>query len=798
MLGFIDIYNSNSTQVLGLVWLIIYKYQNINKGELLQWVTDKLKPYIAKMGGANVRDFTSSWQSGIALCALVHSMTGDTVIDMNAVMSMDPSERVQLALSKAESALQIPALLEAHDVTDSPVESVIMTYLSSARNKNLHGSIVKERDDATPVRRSSFTRPTNPVSTSTRSDTPQTAKKPPVAPVQSPTVHASAASVQDDSQIAMLKAEIERLEHDELEPRKKKIRDLEAALATKDLELAAKNARISSLESNNNSRDDNDDAVSKKKIKDLEHEVAVQEVELAALTARLSVADSSEGHKHSSAAPCAKCEQLNSRLRTLELDLANKDSDLSQAELQAAGDTAKISKLEQTVSTLKQQLATAEKAKNEAAQSSAGEDASIKVAELEKNVRELQERLSTSEKANSDAQVKLAQKDAVIAQLESAVISDSKSSSKDTKKLKKELESLRKKTTDLEADVVAKESRIAELEASQEKKQTQLSKVSDELDRVMGELSSARATNSTTSSEPLSPRDKKKSKKSRKRSSQKSEKDRKSSVDASEVDPKYKEAIQHVAELVAEVEKLKTEVKDHQGMLVAKDDEIRGLKEKNLNLISQMKTELKALLKKQQDDSEMITILKQKVASYSSELINLQVLIREKGLTDVTKLEHELQKISLQNEELQKKIAALEKEMLDAQRRAEALSADLDRESSTDDAGGSAAATLKEQLDAARYKLHDLLEWRRNATSEMANIRSQNEELTQLLKLLDSKLKEVSKTASAAASSDNDYMATYDQSHKDIFVALNDVVGTTAQRFDILRERIERMTVPHF
>lgn len=232
--------------MLGLVWLIIYKYQNINRAELLQWLTDRLKPYSAKLGGL-VKDFTSAWQSGLALCALIHSMSDDNLINMDDVMSLGPEERVQLALTKAESALGIPALLEAADVINAPVESVMMTYLSSVRNKSAHGSIVKDRDEvappvkaAAPKKAPAFTRTTTGIfhPSSNPSDEVHTMKRPPSGPITA--AHSSTSA--DDShlkeQLASLKAKVEQLEKVELEAKVHHIRELEETVSRKEADLA--------------------------------------------------------------------------------------------------------------------------------------------------------------------------------------------------------------------------------------------------------------------------------------------------------------------------------------------------------------------------------------------------------------------------------------------------------------------------------------------------------------------------------------------------------------------------------
>eukprot|EP01122_Echinamoeba_exundans_P013350 TRINITY_DN581_c0_g2_i1.p1 TRINITY_DN581_c0_g2~~TRINITY_DN581_c0_g2_i1.p1 ORF type:complete len:819 (-),score=174.66 TRINITY_DN581_c0_g2_i1:58-2514(-) len=692
-----DVYNSNSTQVLGLVWLIIYNFQNINKSDLLHWVSEKLKPYVAKMGGSNVRDFTTSWQSGIALCALIHSLSGDSTIDMDAIMSMSPAARVQMALQKAaEAPLQIPALLEPHDMTDAPIEAVIMTYLSSIHNKTTHGSIVKEKDDSAkpaPVKRPSFSRisapssPGLPVPSSgpRKSDADQSRSSVP-------------RKSDADDQIALLKARIEILEKEEIELRQKRIRELEAELLQKEAALLAATAKAASV--------------------------------------------------------CAKCDNHQIQLTQLQATVAEKEAELAKVTLLSAGESAKVAK-------------------------------------LEKSNNQLLEQLENLERSQTESIAKIAQKDSVIEQLEASIAQAATASPRDSsesKKLKKDLEKQKKKVAELETELAAalageaaKDSRIVELEGSNAK-----------LVAEIESLSSERSTASADASGAMSPRrDKERSKeksksKKKKRSSQRSSK----RGDEPEAEVPSKELV----EAQKEAERLKLEVKKNQQTMMTQDDEIRALKEKNASLISSMKNELKTLLQRQQDDADMISLLRQKVASYSSELITLQTLIREKGLTDVDKLEQELNKLQKQNEELNKRIAALEKDMLDAQRKAEALSEDLYKEVTPETPGGVVPSNLREQLDAAHKRIQTLLEWRKAAITELNSIRVDNDELTQLLKILDKKIKEINRASSAPK--DDNFLATYEQTNTEVNMSLNDVIAWTSTRFDQLKERIDRIQAP--
>lgn len=76
--------------------------------------------------GVNVTDFTSSWEDGLALCALVHSLC-PPLIDWAAAVSETPLERSRRALAAAEK-LKVSRLLDPEDV--GLERRSMMTYLS--------------------------------------------------------------------------------------------------------------------------------------------------------------------------------------------------------------------------------------------------------------------------------------------------------------------------------------------------------------------------------------------------------------------------------------------------------------------------------------------------------------------------------------------------------------------------------------------------------------------------------------------------------------------------------------------
>ena len=130
-----NILNHEVTFVLGLVWVLISKFNIDDIGEegktakeaLLQWCKRKVNPY-----GVPVTNFGSSWKNGKALCCLIHKHRPDLMPNIQDVLdgTTTPLENLQTAISVAEEQLDIPALIDAEDVVEFADEKSMMTYLS--------------------------------------------------------------------------------------------------------------------------------------------------------------------------------------------------------------------------------------------------------------------------------------------------------------------------------------------------------------------------------------------------------------------------------------------------------------------------------------------------------------------------------------------------------------------------------------------------------------------------------------------------------------------------------------------
>ncbi|KAL4870335.1 hypothetical protein BDV12DRAFT_166163 [Aspergillus spectabilis] len=134
-IGAEDIVDSNQKIILGLIWTLILRFtiSDINeegmtaKAGLLLWCQRKTACY----EGVEVRDFSTSWNDGLAFCALLDIHRPD-LIDFDALDKNDHRGNMKLAFEIAANEIGIPDLLDVDDVCDvaRPDERSLMTYIA--------------------------------------------------------------------------------------------------------------------------------------------------------------------------------------------------------------------------------------------------------------------------------------------------------------------------------------------------------------------------------------------------------------------------------------------------------------------------------------------------------------------------------------------------------------------------------------------------------------------------------------------------------------------------------------------
>ncbi|KAB5558090.1 hypothetical protein GE09DRAFT_1237324 [Coniochaeta sp. 2T2.1] len=134
-IGAEDVVDGNRKIILGLIWTLILRFtiNDINeegmtaKEGLLLWCQRKTACY----DEVDVRDFSASWNDGLAFCALLDIHRPD-LIDYDALDKTDHRGNMQMAFDIAHKEIGIPKLLDVEDVCDvaKPDERSLMTYIA--------------------------------------------------------------------------------------------------------------------------------------------------------------------------------------------------------------------------------------------------------------------------------------------------------------------------------------------------------------------------------------------------------------------------------------------------------------------------------------------------------------------------------------------------------------------------------------------------------------------------------------------------------------------------------------------
>lgn len=134
-IGAEDVVDGNQKIILGLIWTLILRFtisdindQGLSAREgLLLWCQRKTACY----DEVHVHDFSTSWNDGLAFCALLDIHRPD-LIDYDQLDKSDHRGNLQLAFDIASKEIGIPDLLDVEDVCDvpKPDERSLMTYIA--------------------------------------------------------------------------------------------------------------------------------------------------------------------------------------------------------------------------------------------------------------------------------------------------------------------------------------------------------------------------------------------------------------------------------------------------------------------------------------------------------------------------------------------------------------------------------------------------------------------------------------------------------------------------------------------
>ncbi|KAM4571084.1 F-actin-monooxygenase mical1 isoform 2-T3 [Fundulus diaphanus] len=125
------LYDSNKGQTIKLKDSRAPMRQDTMSGfhELLKWCQNNTKGY----KNVNVKDFTQSWKSGLALCALIHHFRPH-LIDMSSLDESNSVHNYQLAFSVVQKELGIPPVMSPSGQIDKLSMVLYLTQIKDGFN----------------------------------------------------------------------------------------------------------------------------------------------------------------------------------------------------------------------------------------------------------------------------------------------------------------------------------------------------------------------------------------------------------------------------------------------------------------------------------------------------------------------------------------------------------------------------------------------------------------------------------------------------------------------------------------
>ena len=127
-----DIYNGNIKLILGLIWTLVRRFQIRSMGTAMSTKEALLTWVNTQVPDQNVKNFTTDWNDGIALCALIDRIKPGLCPQYATLQSGNELENCRQGMALAEEELGVFRLLEAEDLCHPQVDELsVMTYVSS-------------------------------------------------------------------------------------------------------------------------------------------------------------------------------------------------------------------------------------------------------------------------------------------------------------------------------------------------------------------------------------------------------------------------------------------------------------------------------------------------------------------------------------------------------------------------------------------------------------------------------------------------------------------------------------------
>ncbi|KAL5468759.1 hypothetical protein EMCRGX_G029873 [Ephydatia muelleri] len=126
-----DVHGGNLKLILSLIWTLIRHYQIRSSGRdvptkaaMVAWTNTQIPEH-------NIHNFTTDWNSGLALCALVEHIKPGSCPDYSNLNPQNGLANCELGIRLAEEHFAIPRILEAAALSNPDVDELsVMTYIS--------------------------------------------------------------------------------------------------------------------------------------------------------------------------------------------------------------------------------------------------------------------------------------------------------------------------------------------------------------------------------------------------------------------------------------------------------------------------------------------------------------------------------------------------------------------------------------------------------------------------------------------------------------------------------------------
>ena len=127
-----DVHKGDLKLILGLIWTLIQHFQinstdsRLTQSALLAWVN-------AQIPDQNIKNFTTDWNDGVALCALVDHIEPGLCPNYSTLDRKENVENCSLGITLADKELGVVKIIEPKDLSDSNSVDFqsVMTYVSS-------------------------------------------------------------------------------------------------------------------------------------------------------------------------------------------------------------------------------------------------------------------------------------------------------------------------------------------------------------------------------------------------------------------------------------------------------------------------------------------------------------------------------------------------------------------------------------------------------------------------------------------------------------------------------------------